>query len=816
MRLVSLQLKNYRKYADEFIEFPDGLIGIIGPNGAGKSTLIEAIGWALYGNPAARTTKEQIKRQESSSKDICQVILELEIGNDHYQIVREMRRSGLSSDAAVYASLSENKKAVARGIPATLDYITRLTGLNKDAFFTSFFAKQNELNALADLQPAERKNLIVKMLKISDVDKAIDFLKQDLRDISMQLDTLKSAFLSDDKLDINSLKIALEAKMDEKKESERRLLKIKQAEETLKAKYEKIRTEFDKEDRKKETRNQLLEEYRFKEGELKNIKQNLEHLNEEEEKLSIQAENLKNLEPTFSLFEETKKEVEDWGEIKNKQKLIHELSNQLSQLEKDINKKERELKELRNVPAAYEGIEKEIKEIESSLETLRNLHNLNQKERHNEEALIAHLNENIEKLTKQTKDINLLGKESPCPTCFRPLGGDFEKIQKHLTDEIQTNLSQIKELKEKIEKLKNAESDLSEQILKTQERLRELAQKKEVIIQKKQEITHFQQIIEEYGAKRRETEKKLKEIGLVVYDEKKHLKEKEILEKLSLKRDKALKIKASLERLPEVKEKIKAYDKKKITLEKELEKIKKEGQELCFSQKNYEQIKKAAESTKEELHQKQLEIRDLTHQDTIISRDIEDIEKSIQDYEKKKEKIQKLNQERQVFDLLLIQLTDFRKTLAGRIRPTLSEKASEFLRELTDGKYLALELNEDYEIFIEDNGEKFSLERFSGGEKDLSSLCLRLAISQLMSESASLANLTDNSGFNEPGFIVLDEIFGSQDPTRKNNILQALAKLSNQFRQIFLITHIEDIKDSIEYAIIVEEDEAGLSHLRLE
>ncbi|HEY4687649.1 MAG TPA: SbcC/MukB-like Walker B domain-containing protein, partial [Candidatus Subteraquimicrobiales bacterium] len=126
--------------------------------------------------------------------------------------------------------------------------------------------------------------------------------------------------------------------------------------------------------------------------------------------------------------------------------------------------------------------------------------------------------------------------------------------------------------------------------------------------------------------------------------------------------------------------------------------------------------------------------------------------------------------------------------------------------ELTDSKYTELELTEDYEVLLYDQGQKFPLDRFSGGEKDLVNLCLRLAISELMTE-------TSRSDF---GFIVLDEIFGSQDPLRKTNIMRALAKLSSRFRQIFLITHVEEVKDSMEYVVSVSEDESGVSHLTLE
>jgi exonuclease SbcC len=53
-------------------------------------------------------------------------------------------------------------------------------------------------------------------------------------------------------------------------------------------------------------------------------------------------------------------------------------------------------------------------------------------------------------------------------------------------------------------------------------------------------------------------------------------------------------------------------------------------------------------------------------------------------------------------------------------------------------------------------------------------------------------------------FIVLDEIFGSQDEERKMAVLSTLQRLSNYFRQVFLITHVESIKENLPVVLQVE------------
>ena len=58
MRLSRVRMQNFRQHKLSTVEFDSGLTGIIGPNGAGKSTILEAIAWALYGNPAARGMRD--------------------------------------------------------------------------------------------------------------------------------------------------------------------------------------------------------------------------------------------------------------------------------------------------------------------------------------------------------------------------------------------------------------------------------------------------------------------------------------------------------------------------------------------------------------------------------------------------------------------------------------------------------------------------------------------------------------------------------------------------------------------------------------
>jgi exonuclease SbcC len=74
---------------------------------------------------------------------------------------------------------------------------------------------------------------------------------------------------------------------------------------------------------------------------------------------------------------------------------------------------------------------------------------------------------------------------------------------------------------------------------------------------------------------------------------------------------------------------------------------------------------------------------------------------------------------------------------------------------------------------------------------------MRLALAQVVA---------DRSGTG-PGFLILDECFASQDAARRASVLGALRSLRSQYRQIFLISHVENMEDSADVVVEVEVSE---------
>ena len=127
--------------------------------------------------------------------------------------------------------------------------------------------------------------------------------------------------------------------------------------------------------------------------------------------------------------------------------------------------------------------------------------------------------------------------------------------------------------------------------------------------------------------------------------------------------------------------------------------------------------------------------------------------------------------------------------------PSCRSSRARSSRDLTDGRYGELELDDNYDIKVLEDGVPKPV--ISGGEEDLANLVLRLAISQMIAERAG-----------QPfALLVLDEIFGSLDELHRASVIDLLRRLQDRFEQVILITHIESVRDMLDHVITVRFDE---------
>ncbi|MDH7506411.1 MAG: SMC family ATPase, partial [Candidatus Thermoplasmatota archaeon] len=700
MILKSLTLKNYRKFKDVTIEFPDGVTGVVGLNGVGKSTIFESVAFAIYGYVAARTSVDQIKRQGAAHSDSCFVELEFIFEGDNYKIVRQLSGKALTASAVA----TVNGKIVATGAETVSNYFQNKLGMDFRSFFTSIFAKQKELNSLSQMVASERRPLILKMLGIDSLDDVIKEIKSDKKEKDNLIERLNHELVDENGKDKISFYKEEITKL-EKKQKENKL-SIK----TTKNKIQILKKELEK----------LLEDFKKNKNEYEKIKNKKEILTEKK-----------------ILFEEKEGILKD---IKN-------LSLEIQERQKNIEQQNKKLENFKDVEKQLESTKKRLDELYLEIEEL--VKKIEQKK-----TIVSGVKKEINEIDLKNKKILELGPKAKCPTCERVLAEQYETLlkkfneeKKNKENEVLIYLKEVSLLEEKKDKLLREEQAFEK--------------KRNYLENQFQEITKIQTTIKNLS---KELEK-----------EKNNLKSKQqrLKERESIKFD------------------INEYN--KIIHETEM-----------FYNKYQESLEKK-DNKKDELNTVNLELQKKESDDKLITQNINSFKEKIQELQRYLTKIKQEKISSNNLAMLSEVMSDFRTHLISRIRPILASYSSDFFRQLTDGKYSELELDENYNILVYDNGNAFKIERFSGGEEDLANLCLRLAISEVITERAG-------GVFN---FIILDEIFGSQDIYRRQNILKALNSLSSKFRQIFLITHIDDVKNDMENIIFVYENEDGTSSVKI-
>ena len=139
-------------------------------------------------------------------------------------------------------------------------------------------------------------------------------------------------------------------------------------------------------------------------------------------------------------------------------------------------------------------------------------------------------------------------------------------------------------------------------------------------------------------------------------------------------------------------------------------------------------------------------------------------------------------------------LAAYREEASRAARPTLEHETALLLAQTTRGRYGGVALTADYQLELVDEGRLHPLRRFSGGEQDLAGLCLRLALSRTLARQRGA----------ETGFILLDEVFGSQDLDRRRTLLEQLHAIADsEFRQVFVISHTDDVVQHCDLTIDV-------------
>jgi exonuclease SbcC len=400
-------------------------------------------------------------------------------------------------------------------------------------------------------------------------------------------------------------------------------------------------------------------------------------------------------------------------------------------------------------------------------------------------------------LTEQRDTLEGLGEESPCPTCGRPLGASYRGVLDLLNEQIETVRIDGNYYRQRVEQLAAmpAAIELLDERRRTMQTELSAAERRLLRIQNALvEATQVADSRTELAARLAQATEQLAALPLG-YDAQRHRALRDEVVRLQELETKAARVGGLVEREDVTRTERLRVTAVRDTARSNVVELERKRTALGMDDMAYQRVRDAHERAAAEARRAELDAVSAAGEAERARAALDSAEQGRRDLARLQDTLDALEKEKQLHDELDRALTDLRTDLNFQLRPELAEIASGFLDGLTDGRYSALEFDEDYKVLVLEEGLPKPV--ISGGEEDLCNLVLRLAISQMIAERAGQAF----------SLLILDEVFGSLDETRRANVVELLRHLHDRFEQVIVITHIEQVREGLDRVLLVRFDE---------
>ena len=193
MKPISLTIEAFGPYRDsvtlDFNELQNHSMFLIsGPTGAGKTSILDAMVYALYGEPSGEVRKTDAIRSDFAEPErMTRVDFSFAIGEAQYrverlpkQLVAKKRGTGMreqNASATVYEMKDGEWKVIATSAAAIRDTIQRIIGFRKDQFLQVVLLPQGEFRKLLVASTSEREELLHTLFRTELYRRLQDALK---------------------------------------------------------------------------------------------------------------------------------------------------------------------------------------------------------------------------------------------------------------------------------------------------------------------------------------------------------------------------------------------------------------------------------------------------------------------------------------------------------------------------------------------------------------------------------------------------------------------------------------------------------------
>lgn len=844
MRLISLSLRQWRCFEECDIEFPDGLIGIRGANGAGKSTIAEAVGWALFGKLRHRAKVGDLRRQGAPKGAKSSVELEFQLGSASYRIERFV-----GGDARLWINGTlETEKST-----ATNARVAQELDLTWEVFERTVFAQQKDVAALdPGATGPQRKAHVERLLGLERYRRAAERARSEAKTRSSEVKGLRE--LAPDPNAVGELLRDAEEKA---AEGDPAVATASDAHEEATRQRDQAAATRDAEEGRAREHGVLRQQERTCLDALEKASETLALVNVKLEERKTQAERLAVIEPEAASRTALEAKLRKWDELEEVAGELSATDAQLGALDYDPKQAEVEHTQLAEIRDEQTRLLEQRPRLASAVADatarLKALKAVAKAGVPDDRKLAvdegeAELREARERLTiarnelehdrAHVGDVETGGPETPCPICRKPYGSEHEEILAGYLARITKNERQVPKLEKVCSKLERSLERAREaltaaetaaariadtageddpdaasgkleaaqaELERVDQRLAELAEHIPVLNQASRESEQLRAQWQELTATKKalatRAGRALKVLDIEAYDPKTHALARGELERITQLDEEACELRETLADLPHLETQRDDLSTQLTQTQTTLKQAQDALAALAFDTDALEALKQQVRDreTLRDDAQAQLTAAKLEAQNR--SQEVKELRARLDEARTAQKAIADRLTDMRQYEVAAMLLSKYRDEQAQRAWPRLEEGASTLLNAATDGRYADIKLSQDYRLAIVDRGEEHDLARFSGGEQDLANLCLRLAIADWVSKERNV----------DLGFVILDEVFGSQDEERRQRLLGELHVLSNRFRQMLVITHLPEIAELCDEQLEVTIAEPGRS-----
>jgi exonuclease SbcC len=798
MRLIELRLQNFRQHVDTLIHFRGGLTGIIGPNGAGKSTLLEALAWAIYGSEAARGTNDTLRFARAGARARVEVELRFELAGREYRVVRTLNNAE--------AFLDGGSVPVATTLGGVTRYLQGRLGMNRREFFNTYFTGQKELQFLAAMGPADRGRFLSTVLGYEKLRLAQDRARERRSQLRHEIDGLRAGLR-----DAAEIREEVERAGEALAEARAALATAERGSAEAKEALARLTPQWAAAQATRDRHTQLSHDIETAERERAGARREIARIQAELERIAVAEREREGLREQLAPLPSVAQECERLSLLARSNERRRALLEQVAEIDAELARSGERLTRLEQAPELLVRYAAELDaaraEAERAAAELEEKKTAWLRDRQDAETKLQHYRDRGNELVDQMRQVREAGSEGICPTCGRPLGADFEKLLGELDEQWALVVQDGKWWKSRYEQLSAKPADVVALEAQTAELERQITEKARKHTRCEAAVHELDTLRQERAgrvARQQELRSELEAIP-TGYDRKAHDAAEARLRALRVLETRAAQLDETVGRRGSWEVARAEVEQRDATAAAQGALAEVERQSLGFSEPAFERLRAEHDAASAHRHLAELHATEARGRLANAELAAETAARAQEHFQERLREITERELDFRHHNELDAALSQLRAELNAQVRPELGEIASLFLAQLTDGRYTSLEIDDAYNICVLDEGEEKPV--ISGGEEDVANLVLRLSLSQMIAERAGYPL----------SLLILDEVFGSLDVARRDNVVQLLRRLEDRFEQVILITHIDGLRENLDQILHVSFDErTGSSVVREE